>query len=239
MFSNVRQKNYSYKKRRYYGRYLFILSILLTFLIGYVLSQRITFSLDQLLNKESHYLVIAETKIRPVINEGLKIDQSIERKLHIDNEFFVNEEISYKDKRAFVLDRYFLANNSPLYGTGNDFVEACDRFGAPKNCIVVAAIAKNESDLCKYYGSEEMKNCWGYGGPGIHRWTFPSFKAGIDQVTDILVNRYGIEYMEDPRLMERTFCGDEPACETWGENILLIMSQIERFAASIGVENLE
>lgn len=183
------------------------------------------------------YIVSAEGLKDFDIN-SIRIEQQSEVNIIYDNEFFTNENVIFKDKRAYVLDKYFEKFNSPLVGLGIKFVEACEKYGAPKDCLVVAAIAQNESLFCTYPGSAEMHNCWGYGGPGIHRWRFDSFEAGINQVTDILVNRYGVEYMEDPRKMQRTFCGAEPACEYWGGNILSIMEAMNRFAIELGVGSL-
>lgn len=185
----------------------------------------------------THYIVQAEQGSSEQLSD-VQIAQDREYKLFYDEEFYRTEQLNILDKRTYVLEKYFQANNSPLVGHAQEFIDACDQFGAPKDCVVVAAIAKNESNLCKYYMSAEMKNCWGYGGPGVHRWTFPSFKAGIEQVTNILVNRYGLEYMVDPRKMQRTFCGADPSCETWGGNIIKIMDQIDAFAESLGVGKL-
>lgn len=142
-----------------------------------------------------------------------------------------------KDKRAFVLDRWFEQYGSPLYGHGQTFVNACDEIGAPRDCIVVAAIAFNETHLCTYPGSAEMFNCWGFGGGGKYRATFSSFEESIYRVTDVLVNQYGLKYMEDPRLMEKTFCGvEDPLCAAWGTKILSIMRNLKQFGRNLGVE---
>lgn len=181
----------------------------------------------------TNYYIEADRSIEQNIQNKIQIFQKYEKKIFSQSDYLGNENIGITDVRAFVLDSYFNKNNSPLFGTGKDFVDACDRFGAPEDCIVVVAIARNESNLCKYLGSEEMKNCWGYGGPGIYRWKFDSFRSGIFQVTDILVNRYGLRFMEDPRLMERTFCGTEPTCPQWGENILFFMKEINDYSESL------
>jgi hypothetical protein len=62
-------------------------------------------------------------------------------------------DLYVEDERAFILDEYFKANSSPLYGTGKYFVAACDQYGAPKDCITTVAIARAETDLCKYHNS--------------------------------------------------------------------------------------
>jgi hypothetical protein len=142
----------------------------------------------------------------------------------------------FLDKRAYVLDMYFKHNNSPLYGKGQVFVDACDRYGAPRDCVAVVAIAYNETHLCKYPGSAEMFNCWGFGGGGQHRMTFSSFEESIDRVTKVLVQQYGIKYMNDPSLMEHTFCGWEPGCYGWGNKIKYFMNNIRTYARDMGVD---
>lgn len=142
------------------------------------------------------------------------------------------------DRRAYVLDQYFLNNNSPLYGTAKYFTAACNKYNAPKDCLVVAAIAMNETHLCKYANSAEMHNCWGFGGPAEHRINFPNFEVSIDRVTDVLANQYGYKYMIDPSLMERTFCGWEPGCTNWGNKIKHFMDQINDLSKSLNMGDL-
>lgn len=140
------------------------------------------------------------------------------------------------DYRAYVLDHYFKANSSPLYGTGELFVKACDKYGAPADCLTVAAIAEAETDLCKYHTSATYYNCWGFGGGGEHRIYFQNWGESIDLVTDRLVNAYGLEYMIDPSLMERTFCGWEPGCTNWGTRVKFFMKKISDYPLSIGLD---
>lgn len=140
------------------------------------------------------------------------------------------------DKRAYVLDRYMQDHGSPLAGKGQVFVDACDRYGAPRECITTVAIAYNETHLCKYPGSAEMFNCWGYGGGGIYRMTFSSYEEGIDIVTKALTKYYGNKYIEDPSLMDGTFCGNEPGCNGWGNKIKYFMNNIRQYARDLGVD---
>ncbi|MBL8015613.1 MAG: hypothetical protein JNK26_05520, partial [Candidatus Doudnabacteria bacterium] len=140
-----------------------------------------------------------------------------------------------QDVRAFVLDRYFHDNRSPLYGTGSLFVEACDTYGAPYDCVVVAAIARAETDLCKYHTSATYYNCWGFGGGGAYRIYFSSWRESIFRVTDTLVNNYGIEYMVDPSKMERVFCGNEPGCTNWGNRVKFHMKIIDEYPLGMGL----
>lgn len=144
------------------------------------------------------------------------------------------DSVGLIDVRAFVLDQYFAANQSPLYGTGRVFVDACNRYGAPRDCVVVAAIARAETDLCKYYTSASYYNCWGFGGGGANRIRFNSWEESIDRVTRVLVQRYGIESMNDPSLMEKVFCGSEPGCTGWGNRVKYHMNAISEFPRTIG-----
>lgn len=149
-----------------------------------------------------------------------------------------NSNIDVLDKRAYVFDQYFLANNSPLYGLGSYFVQKCDEYGSPKDCITIVAIARNESNLCKYSSSAEMHNCWGFGGGGSYRIKFNSFEESIDRVSRVLMQGYGAQYMIDPTLMEGTFCGPQDECKNWGRSIKFFMRQIEQFSISLGVGSL-
>lgn len=150
--------------------------------------------------------------------------------------FNSNSNASFVDKRAYVLNRYLASNNSPLAGYGQTFVDACDKYGAPRECITVVAISYNETHLCKYPGSAEMFNCWGFGGGGVYRMTFSSFYESIDRVTKVLVQQYGIKYIEDPSLMDGTFCGNEEGCNGWGVRIKYFMKDIRNYAATLGID---
>ncbi len=150
----------------------------------------------------------------------------------------INTNINLVDERAFVFDQYFLANNSPLYGYGKFFVEKCDQYGAPKDCITIVAIARNETNLCKYKVSAEMHNCWGFGGGGEDRLYFESFEASIDRVSKVLMEGYGPQYMIDPSLMEGTFCGPQDECKNWGNSIKFFIKQIDEFGKTLGVGSL-
>lgn len=154
------------------------------------------------------------------------------------NSYLIEVNNRFIDKRAFVLDLYFLENNSPLYKTGEIFSEYCDYYGAPKDCIIVAAIAKHETNLCKYQYSSEMYNCWGFGGGEGHRITFNSFRESIERVTSVLAEQYGYRYMVDPRLMETTFCGPQDECIGWGNRVLSIMNDINNFSIAKGYGSL-
>ncbi len=147
-----------------------------------------------------------------------------------------NSSTTHSDKRGYLFDMYFKDNNSPLYGTGDLFAAACDAYGAPKECVTVVAIAKHETDLCKYQNSFEMNNCWGWGGGGVHRVAFNDIGEGIFTVTRVLVQQYGIRYMLDPSLMERVFCGPDPECHEWGYRVRSLMTELRNYAMNKGIE---
>lgn len=149
-----------------------------------------------------------------------------------------NSNITTKDKRVYVLDEYFRINQSPLYGTAQIMVDKCEQYGAPKDCIFLAAIARNETDLCKYHNSFEMLNCWGFGGGGVYRIKFNSWEEVIDRITSVLTQQYGNIYIINPSLMERTFCGDEPGCTNWGNKIKQFVTEIDNFGISLGVGSI-
>ncbi len=149
----------------------------------------------------------------------------------------IDSKIGFIDERAYVLDQYFKADKSPLFGYGHLFTEACDKYGAPKDCTTVAAIARAETDLCKYLNSAEYHNCWGFGGGGTDRIKFGSWEESIDLVTNRLVTTYGVKYMIDPSLMERTFCGTDAGCTGWGKRIKFYMQDISDYAKKVGLDH--
>jgi hypothetical protein len=193
---------------------------------------------SSLKNSLNNYYLNAQTKIEdPEIIPAEITESTTLTQKNLSNDFNSLSNATYIDKRAYVLDKYLQSNGSPLYGKGQTFVDACDKYGAPHECITVVAIAFNESHLCKYPGSAEMFNCWGFGGAGVYRRTFSSFDEGIDTVTKVLVQQYGLKYMENPQLMENTFCGTEdPLCDSWGRKINYFMNNIRQFSKDLGVD---
>jgi hypothetical protein len=138
------------------------------------------------------------------------------------------------DKRAYVLNEYFRINNSPLQGTGEIMVRKCLEFGAPRDCTIVAAIARAETDLCKYHASGSYFNCWGFGGAGPNRIRFTSWEQSIDRVYRSLAFSYGPRYILNPSLMERRFCGSEPGCTGWGRRVQFFVYEIDQLSISMG-----
>jgi len=149
-----------------------------------------------------------------------------------------NQTVRLQDPRAYVFDEYFRRNNSPLRNTGDIFVANCLKYTMPRDCITIVAIARAETDLCKYGGSDSYFNCWGFGGGGIHRMRFTSWEQSIDRVSRSLGWSYGSRYILNPRLMATTFCGSEPGCTGWGERVLFFMAEIDRLGIELGVGSL-
>ncbi len=147
-----------------------------------------------------------------------------------------SSSLGLQDMRAFVLDQYFLANQSPLYGTGNLFVAACDKYATPKDCTTLAAIARAETDLCKYGISATYYNCWGYGGGGIYRIHFDSWERSIETVTMSMALKYGNAFILDPSTGEKVFCGSEPGCTGWGNRVKYHMQLISDYAKQLGFD---
>lgn len=160
--------------------------------------------------------------------------------LEIKNE--EDDKFSYKiekiDYRVIVFDYYLKINNSPLQGLGSKFVESCDRYDAPADCTVVLAIARIETDLCKYLPSQTQQNCWGFGGADTNRYYFSSYEAGIDLVNKRLVFGYGKEFMIDPNTAEMTYCGPRESCSVWGDNVLNEMNNINNLSIQLGYKAL-
>jgi hypothetical protein len=147
-------------------------------------------------------------------------------------------DVLHQDPRVYVLDKYFARYDSPLKGTGKIFVGACRKYAAPQDCLIVAAIAHAETDLCKYYTSADYHNCWGFGGGGADRMRFGSWEESIERVYRTLASSglYGNDVMINPRLMEKTFCGSEPGCTGWGNRVIYFMDNIDAYAKELGVK---
>ena len=121
---------------------------------------------------------------------------------------------STSDYRTHVLREYFKKYNSPLADFAQEFVHACNKYQAPKDCTTLAAIAFVETKLCTIGFAAQQKNCWGFGGSGRNRITFNTYNEAIDYITRALVSGYGNRFLENPRLMQYTYCG--ATCNKWG-----------------------
>lgn len=143
-------------------------------------------------------------------------------------------EVTYYNFRARVFDLYFKKNNSPLYGHGQDFIDACRKYNAPEHCTLLPAIARVETDLCKTDLSEKQHNCWGFGGSGENRLKFDSFPESIDYITGRIMNGYGARFFNDPNAGELFYCGDH--CNNWGEHVRSVQIDLEQFSAALGYD---
>lgn len=138
------------------------------------------------------------------------------------------------DYRARVFDLYFKKNNSPLYGSGQAFVQACDKYGAPHECTLLPAIARIETNLCKTGSSAQQHNCWGYGGSGDNRIIYQSFAQAVDDITKRLMQGYSKRFFEDPEYGELTYCGAH--CTSWGDHVKEYQDELRQFAKKEGYE---
>lgn len=139
---------------------------------------------------------------------------------------------------GLVLDLYFERENSPLRGQGETFSRACRKYGAPADCLLLPAIAKVETDLCKAEGgiSARQHNCWGFGGSGPNRILYPNFSTAIDEITRRLMSGYGYNFFRNPEIGELAYCGAH--CNTWGEKVNSEISRINQFNISQGYPSL-
>lgn len=152
--------------------------------------------------------------------------------LGIANKSTGSVKFKTSDYRGVVLDEFFRRNESPLFGLGHKFVEACDRYNAPFDCTTLPAIGYVETRLCTLDLSHEQRNCWGFGGSGPNRIWYKSYEDAIDMITDRLVNAYGPSYMTNPVSMQYTYCG--PGCHAWGNGVQSIRYQINNLAIEMG-----
>ncbi len=204
---------------------VFLLTLAVTFLLLISYGKGSIGIVQADISTESEYNFVSYT----VTSEAPKLNK------FDDQNYQFNSASTLSDRRGYLFDLYFQENNSPLYGTGDLFAAACDAYGAPRECVTVVAIAKHETDLCKYPNSYEMNNCWGWGGGGEYRVHFNDIGEGIFTVTRVLVQQYGIRYMLEPALMERVFCGPDPECHQWGYRVRSLMTELRNFATNKGI----
>lgn len=192
----------------------FVLSVAIT--IGYILlNAPIKEKLSEI-NSEPSFEFSVEAKNPPTQVLGESSPMRFEMQTN---------EYSY---RARVLDLYFKKYDSPLYGYGQNFVDACEKYGAPEHCTLLPAIAKVETDLCKTGISHAQYNCWGFGGSGENRFAYKSFEQSIDVVTARIMQGYGKGFFNNPNTGELAYCGDH--CSGWGEHVQGAQSEIRGIA---------
>lgn len=219
--------------------HLFYLKKYTAFIFGYIL---LPISIFILLSPLSYsVLYFLENKVVDTFtNTSEKVfEQNSPQVLGItyDTEL-ANNQLSFKSVsyRGVVLDKFFSLYNSPLSGYGNEFVIACDKYGAPKDCTTLAAIAFVETKLCTRDLSDQQKNCWGWGGSPPNRIIFPDYSTAIDTITRGLMNGYGYDRMADPKLMQFRYCGAH--CSNWGNGVQIMRGQINQLAIDLGYPKL-
>lgn len=141
-------------------------------------------------------------------------------------------KVSTKSFQGFLFDKYFLENNSPLYGYGEDFVNACRKYGATSDCTLLPAIAKIETNLCKTGISAKQYNCWGWGGSGSNRIVFNNFSEAIDTITQRLMVGYGLRFFQDTNNGALSYCGAH--CTSYGNHVNNEKSNINNFFKNNG-----
>jgi hypothetical protein len=145
--------------------------------------------------------------------------------------------VSYTDFRALVLDKYFEKYNSPLFGYGKYFVNACDKYGTPYDCTFLPAIAYVETKLCTKALSSYQYNCWGWGGSGENRIIFNNFPEAIDTITKGMVKGYGVNNLNNPYRLVRNYCG--PNCNPyWASSVEREQKAISQIAKDLGLPAL-
>ncbi|HEC65612.1 MAG TPA: hypothetical protein ENI23_09970 [bacterium] len=148
----------------------------------------------------------------------------------------VGSSVKAYNYKAYVFDKYFETNSSPLSGYGNNFVRACERHGATSDCLLMVAIAKAETDLCKTGISDRQKNCWGFGGSGENRIEWPTYPIAIDEVTRRVMIGYGTRFFEDANNGALYYCGRH--CNKWGDIINSYKYQINEYGKDLGFPSM-
>lgn len=137
--------------------------------------------------------------------------------------------ISYQ---GFLFDKYLQMRNSPLAGHGEDFVQACRKYNAPSDCLLLIAISKIETDYCRTGISAKQFNCWGFGGGPANRIVYKNFPEAIDNITRRLMSGYGEAFFRNPNRGELSYCGAH--CNRWGDHVLDEMRRINNYFKSQG-----
>lgn len=148
----------------------------------------------------------------------------------------IKHEINSIDWRAYVLDKFFASKGSPLAGQGVNFIKYCDLYGAPRDCTAIPAISFVETNYCKYPASQEIFNCWGFGGSPGNRIKFSSYEEAIRVVTERLVRSYGQDFLRRPKIASTVYCGKP--CPTWGLGVENSRAEMNKLSTSLGFGNL-
>lgn len=165
----------------------------------------------------------------------IKSEQKVESNLN-SGAARIQHQINSIDWRAYVLDKFFASKGSPLAGQGVNFVKYCDLYGAPRDCTAIPGISFAETNYCKYPASQEIFNCWGFGGSPGNRIKFGSYEEAIKFVTERLVRSYGNDFLTKPRIASTVYCGKP--CPTWGIAVENARAEINRLSVSLGFGNM-
>ena len=181
--------------------------------------------------------------VRPTEDSNVRQDVlGIENKGEFENSIgsnifqssYLNPE--FQDYRAFVLDKYFEINKSPLKGFGSEFIVACDKYGLSKDCSVIPAIAFFETRLCTLALSAKQFNCWGFGGSNENRIIFKDFTESIDYVTRTLAHGYG-NNLFIPENIASTYTGNEDT--NWATSVNQQRVVIQNIASTYNLPGLK
>lgn len=194
--------------------------------ISLMYSQRgiISYALGQ--NNASNYFT-------PV--EAVDADES--RVLGVSVEPARSISVGSYNYQAWLLDRWFEAQNSPLVGHGDDFVRACERYQTPSDCTLLPAIAKVETAYCTTDISAQQFNCWGFGGSGPNRILYDSFEDSIDEITRRLMIGYTERFFRDPSWGGLTYCGAH--CVNWGRYVESEQIRIKQYFRNNGFTDFD
>ncbi len=188
---------------------IFFFSIILTSLIFFLFillkytNTRGDFDFDGIRYKDLQFNYVSDYNLEDVNNK-------------VPSKIFQARLTKYSQV-GYILDEYFKENNSPLYGYGQTFVDACKKYNAPEDCTLLPAIAKIETNLCTTDISAKQHNCWGFGGSGKNRILYKDFTTAIFDITNRLMQGYGKAFFEDPELGELFYCGSH--CNLWGDKV--------------------
>ncbi len=200
------------------NRYIFVKNLIsyVTYLfISIFLGVGIYFFYNLILIKVFNEIIVYKLQNHDFAISYSMTSDVVSKSVEPSNAFVINT--TQYSKIAYVFDEYFKENNSPLYGFGQTFVDACEKFNTPEDCTLLPAIARVETNLCTTDISADQHNCWGFGGSGNNRIIYPDFKTAIFDITGRLMQGYGINFFNDPEIGELFYCGGH--CVTWGDKV--------------------
>lgn len=140
------------------------------------------------------------------------------------------KENDWSNKEVYieVIDDYLAEKNSPMVGSGKDFVFYAQKFNLPRYLMV--AIAGAESNFGKEgYATENSYNAVGL---GVHEGRkYNSWREGIGDMAYVLRNYYFDEGKEDSVEIQNKWaprCIDNNSCDnSWAKNVDFFTLQLE------------